>query len=131
MKWLAENWIVLLVLGWVPALFVVVPILSAIEKRKKLRDPNTVLEEVEGKRYIVTIKEKPLVRHIKSGRRGVLLQAGWERDPDTVNGRTVMKHRWLQILPLTGKGGIGKARWVNGREWEVEGTTKYRELDPI
>lgn len=131
-KWLAENWVFLLVVGWLPALILIAPIAGYLEKRKKLRDPSTVIEVVDGRRYIVYEKERPLVRNKKSGRQAVLLSVGRERDPDMEGGKLVMKHRWIRILPVgASKGGIGTAKWTKGANWEVIGSTKYRELERV
>jgi hypothetical protein len=126
-----QDWLTLAIVGFFPGLLLFAFIADVLNRRRKLRDPSTVIEMIDGKRYIVTEKQHPLVRNRHTGRTAALLQTGRERDPVGMHeGQVVLKHRWIKILPLGAKG-LGRERWVKGFDWEQDGLTVVRHLDRV
>lgn len=87
--------------------------------------------EINGQQYHAIRKNEVILRS-KSGRaRAVLVNVGRDRDPDIVDGKMQLFHRWIKIRSITRKGLSEHERWVRAKGWSRDGEQEIEYHIPV
>jgi hypothetical protein len=87
--------------------------------------------EFDGRKFHAIRKTEIILRSSSGKGRAVLVTVGRERDPNMVNGKVQMVHRWIKIRSFTRKGLSDYERWVQASGWSREGKQEIEYHIPV
>jgi hypothetical protein len=124
--------VVAIALFW--ALILLGPLFGNSKKamvRRAIAEGKHRVIELEGRKFH-GIRKTEIIVCAKSGRgRAVLVMAGWELDPDMVNGKLELRRRWLKVRSLSQRGLSDHEQWVSSKGWKVEGREDIEYVIPF
>jgi hypothetical protein len=119
--------IVLAILCVPVAIYTILWVAADIRAGRRLRreiEATRRVETINGQEYSVSTQIFDIVREKRTGRIGLAMERGAERDPTTVAGKLAMVPRWIEVQFVRKTDGkIGRVEWRRFQSFEIVGET--------